>query len=245
MDQPPIPVPPPPRQGERPRRGLLILGGLLALVGLGIAAWLLVSDTQGTNEVAEGPPTEEASPTEEAPKPAPGYQLVDDGSGNLTVEVPWGWEVIVGDESEGDPSQQGWSQFADVNIGSSITASSDLEAWNTPGGAAPGTYGVASRELAQEYTDSELAVSGPNDGSTYQCQRGESRNLDRSSYSGVIQAWDCGGNDDVGSKAFFTLSAGPQDRECVVALQVWAYGEADREVAQHILDTFEVDCGGI
>ena len=245
MDQPPIPVSPPPPQGERSRKGLLILGGLLAFVGIGIAIWLLASDTQGGNEVAEGPPTEEAPPAEEAPKPAAGYQLVDDGLGNLTLEVPSGWEVITGDESEGDPTQLGWSTFADVNIGSSITASSDLEAWNTPGGAAPGIYAVASRELAQQYTDSELAVSGPNDGSTYRCQPGESRNLDRSSYSGVIQAWDCGGNGDAGSKAFYTLAAGPQDRECVVAMQVWAYGEADREVAQHILDTFEVDCGGI
>ncbi len=53
-----------------------------------------------------------------------------------------------------------------------------------------------------------------------------------------------GGNGDVGPK-IFTLSAGPQDRERAVALHIWSYDEADREVAQHILDTFEVDCEGI
>ena len=43
----------------------------------------------------------------------------------------------------------------------------------------------------------------------------------------------------------FTMSTAPEDRECVVALQIWANNEADRKEAQHILDTFEVDCGAI
>ena len=195
--------------------------------------------------VGGGPPSGAAGSPKEGLKPAPGYQPVNDGSGNLTVEVPSGWEVITGEESEGNPSQQSWSTFAEVSIGSSITASSDLDAWYTPGGAAPGVYTVASRKLAQKYTDSALAVSGPNDGSHYRCERGESQNLNRSTYSGRIQAWDCPGSVDAGSRTLLTLAAMPQGRECAVALQVWIYNEVDREVARHILDTFEVDCRDI
>ncbi len=163
---------------------LVLGGGLVAFVGIGITIWLLVSYVRGGDEVAEGPPTEEAL------KPTPGYQLVDDGSGSLTVEVPSGWEAITDEASEEGAS---WSTVADASIDSSITASSDLDAWNTPGGAVPGLYGVASRELAQEYTDSELVVSGPNDGSRYRCERGENQDLNRPSYSGIIQAWDWAG----------------------------------------------------
>jgi hypothetical protein len=41
------------------------------------------------------------------------------------------------------------------------------------------------------------------------------------------------------------MSAAPEGRECVVALQIWENNVADRNDAQHILDTFEVDCGVI
>jgi hypothetical protein len=41
------------------------------------------------------------------------------------------------------------------------------------------------------------------------------------------------------------VSAAPEGRECVVALHIWANNEADRKEAQHILDTFEVDCGAL
>lgn len=45
-----------------------------------------------------------------------------------------------------------------------------------------------------------------------------------------------------GAYTLLTASASPQGRECVLVLQVLAYSEADREVAQHILNTFEADC---
>jgi len=172
-------------------------------------------------------------------KPAPGYQLIDDGSGNLTLEVPSGWEFMTGEESEGDPGANSWSKYEDVSIGSSITAAYDLD-------GNIGIYGVASRKLAQKYTDHrELAVLGPNDGSTWYCKRGESQDLNRSSYSGRIQAWDCPANDESEPSTLLTLAAAPQGRECVVALQMWTYNKADREVAEHIVDTFEVDCSGL
>ena len=41
----------------------------------------------------------------------------------------------------------------------------------------------------------------------------------------------------------FTVAAAPEGRECVVVLGAKVASEADRKAIEHILDTFEVDCG--
>ena len=56
-----------------------------------------------------------------------------------------------------------------------------------------------------------------------------------------MQAWNCSGS----ARTFITLAAAPKGRECVVMLHMAANTEADKKSAQHILDTFEADCGGI
>jgi hypothetical protein len=165
----------------------------------------------------------------------PPYKGVTDGTGALSVEVPSAWEVMTGEDSE---ARSSWLSFGDENVGSSITASTDLDTWHNTSGV-PGVYVVASRDLAQRYTDDELVVSGPNDFST-SCERGSRQDFDRHPYSGRMQAWkNCAGN---GEADLVTLAAAPEDRECVVALQIGMYGEADVEGGQRILDTFEADC---
>ena len=166
----------------------------------------------------------------------PTYRTVTDDTKALRVEVPSGWEVLTGEDSEAGNS---WSSFRGESVGASITASSDLNAWHNTS-KVPGTYIVASRELAQRHTDDELVVLGPNDFSSW-CESSVRQNFDRSSYSGRMQAWkDCDGSDEAN---FLTLAAAPEGRECVVLLQIGMYGEADVESGQHILDTFEADCG--
>ena len=171
-----------------------------------------------------------------------GYQTIDDGSRHLTVDVPSRWQVYTGKDSEGQGSGN-WSSFAGESVDSSITASPDLNAWaNT--GELPGIYIVASEELAQRYTDDQLITKGPNDYSS-ECGGGGVQNFNRSSYSGKIQAWNCDASGLLPrAHTIFTASAAPQGRGCVVVLQIFAYSNADREVAQHILDTFEADCRG-
>ena len=109
-----------------------------------------------------------------------------------------------------------------MSAGSSIAASTDLYTFEHPSERStfevPGTYLLASRELAQRYTDDLLVVSGAN-GYSDSCERGASED--------------------------FTLDAAPEDRERVVVAQNPTHNEADREVAQHVLDTFEADCEGI
>jgi hypothetical protein len=211
-------------------RWVIMAAGLagMALVGVSIVVWLLVPYVQ---PYVQGEIEEPLF--EEDPKPTPGYQLVKDDSGNLRVEVPSGWEVTTGEDSEEGPGSN-WSSFGGESVGSSITASPDLYAWhNTPG--TPGIYIVASKGLAQRYTNDELVASGPNDFSEG-CEPGPLQDFDRSTYSGKMQTWNC----DQGT--FLTLAAAPESRECVVIVQIGMYSEADRESAQHILNTFEADC---
>ncbi len=218
------------------------------LSGLAVVAVLLLvglACTSSEQEQDQGarPSTNEKTPTTEETGSDlsellndPAYKTVTDDTGALSVEVPSGWEVITGEESEAGSS---WSSFGDENVNSSITASTDLDAWQNTSGV-PGVYLVASRELAQRYTDDELVVSGPNDFSA-SCERGSRQNFDRHPYSGRMQAWkNCAGN---GEANLVTLAAAPEGRECVVVLQIGMYGEADVEAGQHILDTFEVNCG--
>jgi hypothetical protein len=218
------------------------------LIGLTVVAVLLLvgsacaSSEQEQDQGAGQSTTNEEAPTAEATGSDlsellndPAYKIVTDGTGALSVEVPSGWEVMTGEDSEAPSS---WSSFGDENVGSSITASTDLDTWHTTSGV-PGVYVVASKDLAQRYTDDELVVSGPNDFSA-SCERGSRQDFDRHPYSGRMQAWkNCAGN---GEADLVTLAAAPEDRECVVVLQIGMYGEADVEAGQRILDTFETDC---
>jgi hypothetical protein len=100
-------------------------------------------------------------------------------------------------------------------------------------------YILASRSLAREYDEDQLATSGFNERTN--CDVVAREDFDRLPYSGRLVSWNCSTN---GSTPY-TLAAAPEGRECVVMLQITAYSEADRESAKHILDTFEVDCGRI
>jgi hypothetical protein len=206
---------------------------ILLLVGLACTSSEQEPD-QGVRQITneESPTVEEIeSDLTELPN-APTYKTVTDSTGVLSVEVPSGWELITGEDSE---ARSSWSSFVEENVDSSITASTDLDAWHNTFGV-PGVSIVVSRELAQRYSDDELVVLGPNDFSA-SCERGSRRDFDRHPYSGRMQEWKgCGGK---GEGGFITLAAGPERRECVVVVQIGMYGEA----AQHILDTFQADCG--
>jgi hypothetical protein len=218
------------------------------LIGLTVVAVLLLvgsacASSEQEQDQGAGQTTNEETPTAEETGSDltellndPAYKTVTDGIGALSVEVPSGWEVMTGEDSE---ARSSWSSFGDENVGSSITASTDLDTWHNTSGV-PGVYVVASRDLAQRYTDDELVVSGPNDFSI-SCERGSRRDFDRHSYSGRMQAWkNCAGNGEEAD--LVTLAAAPEGRACVVVLQIGMYGEADVEAGQRILDTFEADC---
>jgi hypothetical protein len=125
-------------------------------------------------------------------------------------------------------------------ITTSITAAPDLTAWHNSWGT--GTYLVASTTLAR-YSDDELLASGPNSaGFSEYCEPGTSQDFYRPPYSGKTQSWyNCGGT----YTTFHMGVVAPESRDCVVLLQIATASEADTQAMEHILDTFDADCGGI
>jgi hypothetical protein len=208
-------------------RRILLLTLIAGTLVVGAVVYILVGN------VGEAPLPEEAY------DPAPGYKLLQDPTDGLTVEVPRDWRVLTGSDSEGEPPN--WSSYAGQKITSSVSAAPDLEAWRKREG--PGTHIVASRNLARRFSDGEIVSSGPNDFS-YNCETwGDHRDFERGPYSGTKKAWkNCFGKSD-GSA--LSVVAAPAGRKCVVLLHVIMYGKASKEVGEHILDTFEVDCKAI
>jgi hypothetical protein len=254
-----------PAPGERARRGeeiSVVLGSggeTVAVPDVVGRSWaeaeeLLRSEgfevrTEGPEdgEVLEQSPSgeaEEGSVVEisvgEPQRPAPGYALVTDDTGALSLEVPVGWAVVTGPGSEeGGPS---WSSFLGESVETSVTAAPDLDAWHNSA-VTTGMYVVVSRTLAAGYTNEELVVSGPNDVSAICTLGGDAIDFDRPPYLARIQAWrDCNGDPE---SFLMAVAVAPEDRECVVAMQIGTTSQTDRDIAQHIIDTAEVDCVAI
>ena len=179
---------------------------------------------------------------EQSPPDEPAYKIVETPDGGLTVELPPDWEADTGAASEGAGGPNSWSYYAGEYIESSITAAQSLQNWKFGGEPTSGTYIVASRSLAQAYTDDELIHSLLYDGKGDKCAAGPYRDFERPPYSGMIQTWyDCGLNDNTS----YVVSAAPEGRECVVVLDVITASTADREAVEHILDSFEANCAAL
>ncbi|QIN82046.1 DUF4352 domain-containing protein [Rubrobacter tropicus] len=197
----------------------------------------------------EPKPEPEAAEKEEPPPATSvrtGYSVVEDPSGSLSVEVPSSWSSETGADSEKQGGEGSYSYHAGEYLTSSITTARSLDAWygDLPGsGQGSGAYLVASEALARQYTDDELIYSLLHDDKAAECAEGPARDLDRAPYSGKVQAWfDCNGADN----AHYVFAAAPAGRACVVAgVAKIAPGaaEADQEAVEHIIDSFEVDCG--
>jgi hypothetical protein len=198
----------------------------------GSAAEKKPQPTQDSAEKKQEPPAEQAS------GPAPGYNLIETPDGSLSAEVPQSWGVETGEDSEKEAGPNTWSYHAEKYLTSSITTAPSLEAWYS--GGTSGAYFVASRTLAQ-YSDYELTHSFFNASKAELCaEAGSYNDYDRGSYSGKLQTWyDCG----VDGATTYSLAAAPEGRECVVVLGARISDEANREAIEHLVGTFEVDCG--
>jgi hypothetical protein len=92
-------------------------------------------------------------PSEEAPGPAPGYNLIETPDGSLSAEVRPSWGVETGEDSEKEGAGPGsWSYFVGEYLFSSITTAPSLEVWYSGEQGSSGAYFVAARVLA-DYSD--------------------------------------------------------------------------------------------
>jgi hypothetical protein len=232
QEPPPPPMAPPTQAQERARvstrrrRTPLVLGAmLLVLLGSGVAVWYFELD-DGVVQALGG----------EGETAGPNSPVVEDGA--LSAEFPTEWKSATGADSEA--GQSSWSSFLGGDVGASITSAPDLKGWGAS--VTVGSYVVASKALAEDYTNGDLVVSGPNDMSGA-CTKGDARDFKRGSYQGRIQNWsDCR---DEPNLNFYTVAAAPEGRECVVVMKLGGFGEAERKLGQHVIDTFEVDCGAL
>jgi hypothetical protein len=236
-----------PAAGRKLKIAIIAGAGLVLVLILGIgsvaALNLLRGEPAGGSDEAAGATGSEQSDAEKKPSgdsgAAPGYDLIRTPNGSLSAEVPAGWEAEIGEDSEKDAASNTWSYYAGEYLTSSITTAPSLDAWY--GSGASGAYFVASKALAQ-YSDYELTHSLFNANKATVCTPGPYEDLNRSPYSGKIQTWyDCGVDD----ATTFTVAAAPEGRECVVVLGARVSEEADREAIEHIIRTFEVDCGRV
>jgi hypothetical protein len=175
---------------------------------------------------------------------APTYEPVEDDSGTLSVEVPSDWDELITVDSEGEKGRTSWSSFLGngESAGPSITAVDDLYSWRNGAAGHQGVYLVASKELAQRHTDDQLVTSGPNDYSS-SCETGTPQDFERPPYSGKILQWsNCGGDSE---HTAITLAAAPENRECVIVLQIGGYLQNDEESIRQVLNTFETNCSDI
>ncbi len=251
----PTQITPPPAQAPRRNRAalvgiaagvlvvLLLAGaGALALTGLGPVAGLLGGEEGNAPSSGDEPVARENTgerPSDGASRPAPGYDLTQTPDRSLSVEAPSSWGVETGKDSEKQAGPNTWSYYAGEYLNSSITAAPNLDAWYSTGTS--GAYVVASKSLAQ-YTDYELTHSLFYQNKAENCTKGPYKDYDRQPYSGKVQTWfDCG----VDSATTYSIAAAPEGRACVVLLDARISEEADRKAIEHLIDTFEVDCGRV
>ncbi len=217
-----------------------VLYGLVLAAGILVAVLIMVGNLMPGVQDGGGSPPKEASGT------APGYTLFEHDSGALSVEVPSEWDESVVVDKEGEKGRTAWTSFLGEgeSAGASMTVVNDLDSWRNGTRGHQGIYMIASKKLAERYTDDELVVSGPNDYSA-SCEAGALQDFDRPPYSGRITEWkDCGG--ESGHTAT-TLAAAPEGRECVIVAQIGGYfqTQTDEERRQHVLNTLETDCSKI
>jgi hypothetical protein len=183
--------------------------------------------------------SEKKPKTKEASGPAPGYNLIQTPDGSLSAEVPPSWGVETGEDSEKQAGSNTWSYHAGEYLNSSITTAPNLDVWYSTG--TTGAYMVASKSLTQ-YSDYELTHSLLYANKSENCTKGPYEDYNRPPYSGKIQTWyDCG----VDGATTYSVAAAPAGRGCVVVLDARISDEADREAIEHLVNSFEVDCGRV
>src|SRR5215217_8520530 len=198
--------------GRRKAPSWMLVAGL---IGMAVLAGIVIGATMDREESKPG--TSATGDGKES-KPAPGYSLIKDDSGTLSVEVPTEWRERITSKSEGEKGGD-WASYSGEDA-ISLKAVNDLNSWRTGTRGQEGVYMAASKRLAQSYTEDELITLGPNNYSS-SCEADTPEDFNRPPYSGRMQLWEnCGGDSDYNT---LTLAAASEGRECVVVLQTGGY----------------------
>jgi serine protease Do len=153
------------------------------------------------------------------------YVAVSDDSEAIAMEVPGDWSDVDGSS---------WTRD-DGEVGVSVTASSDIDAFLGGYGTA-GVFFGASRSLAEDYDPGALLDAYKDEMGTDGCTFDGRKNYEDPFYTGVYEAYtDCG---DEGAN-IVAVAAVPEDSSFILYLLMQAVTEADLNSLDHILDTFQ------
>jgi serine protease Do len=200
---------------------IAVIAGLTGAALLVVAAVSVVGELGGTTEdsraLSSTSSTTGPAVTTTSPAVAfdPGrFGVVSDDSGTLSIEVPIEW---------GDMSGSGWVVDG-RQIGPTVTAAPDIDAWYSSWDA-PGVFvGVSTTDFLPQTGD----FSGI-------CTTGKVDERSVGTLSGTVQTWSqCGGE----SNDFYVFAGGPADASYGVLVQLVSLDGTGFETLQRVLVTF-------
>lgn len=150
------------------------------------------------------------------------YVEVQDDTNTIVMSVPAEWSEVQG----------GAWLVEGAEVGPSITASTDINAW-VNGWATPGVFFGASSSLREQFDVNTLLDAG--DFSSVCTYEGRT-DYEDPLYVGVYDLYvECGGE----GSTFVQLAAEPADGSFIMLLQIVLVSEADLEALDQILNTFQ------
>jgi serine protease Do len=152
------------------------------------------------------------------------YTAITDDTGDLKMSVPTEWNAVSG---------TGWA-FKGETVGPALSASADLDAYNTTWGE-PGVLFGASSSLVQSYSVDSMLDYYHNYARA--CEKDARYDYQDPPYTGKYDLWvNCG----EARSSFLVLAAIPENQEFIAVVQIVSVSDADVEAVNQILRTFEV-----
>ncbi len=185
---------------------------LLAVAGVGVMGALgdTTEDSRATSTTGPAAPTTTPAATFDPGR----FNAASDDSGTLSIEVPREWVDVSGSEWVVDGRE----------VGPSVTAAPDVDAWYSSWDA-PGVFvGVSTTDFSPQIGDfSGICITGKVDGRSI------------GTLSGTVQTWSqCGGE----SNDFYVFIGGPADASYAVLVQLVSLDGTGFETLERVLETF-------
>ena len=185
---------------------------LLAVAGVGVIGALgdTTEDSRATSTTGPAATTTTLAATFDPGR----FNAASDDSGTLSIEVPREWVDVSGSEWVVDGRE----------VGSSVTAAPDVDAWYSSWDT-PGVFvGVSTTDFSPQIGD----FSGI-------CTTGKVDERSIGTLSGTVQTWSqCGGE----SNDFYVFIGGPADASYTVLVQLVSLDGTGLETLERVLETF-------
>jgi hypothetical protein len=212
---------------RRLSRSEQIIAALIGFAGVILAAVLTAVLTHGNPA-----PIPSSSPTSQSPSPTsttlPAFQLVQDDTGVISVQVPENWNSIF---------RNGWHPSslppfaAGTDIGPGLNASTNSNSWFNDL-TTPGVFVGASRLLPSRYTPETLLQAF----TLNNCATSSSEEYITSQWMGTQEMWSC----TASPTRWWTIAMWPRDHSYIVYVQIKIVTHLDELIGKRILASLSV-----